>query len=128
MLNKFAIIFGLACGSCLLLYWGGEAPAWLLKLECVAVALTALGWGYALFSPAFPWLRHDSVRGVALVYAGVACMFIPLNFIASAFLLGCGIRLTMKSVVTVVVRVTNVSLSRPNGEMVIREEAGISRR
>jgi hypothetical protein len=128
MLNKFATIVGLAIGSFLLLYWGGEAPAWLLKLECVAVGLTALGWGYALFSPAFPWLRHDSVRGVALVYAGVACMFIPLNFIASAFLLGAGIRLTMRSAVTVAVKVTNVSLNRPSGDIVLREEGGITRR
>jgi hypothetical protein len=101
MLNKMAVILGLLAGTSLLLYWGGEAPSWLLKLECVAVGLTSLGWGYASFSPEFAWLRHDSVKGVALVYAGVACMFIPLNFIASAFLLGCGIRLVMKSAVHV---------------------------
>jgi hypothetical protein len=127
-MTKVATIVGLAGGSALLLIWGGEAPPWLLKLEVVVVALTALGWGYTAFSPSFPWLREDAVRGVAMVYAGVACMFIPLNFIASAFLLGCGIRLIMKSAVHVSARVMNISINRSSGDIVLRESGKVATR
>jgi len=46
------------------------------EARMLAVGLTALGWDTRCSAPPFPWLRHDSVKGVALVYAGVlACSF-----------------------------------------------------
>ena len=47
MKNKIAAIVGLLAGCSLLLYWGGEAPPWLLKLECLAVMAGALFFGFS---------------------------------------------------------------------------------
>jgi hypothetical protein len=120
MKHKIVAIIGLLAGCALLLYWGGEAPAWLLRLEVLTVTIVALAYGYTAFNPALPgWLRHDSVKGVALVYLGVGAMFVPLNFLASAFLIGCGARLVMKSAAPVL----GVWGGRPLGstrEIVIR--------
>jgi hypothetical protein len=128
-MNKLAAIIGLLAGCSLLLYWGGEAPPWLLKLEILAVSCAALAFGFTAYSPVAPeWMRHDSVRGVALVYLGVGAMFVPLNFLASAFLIGTGARLVMQSTITVTARVTGVSIGRSTGDIVLRRSGDIAPR
>jgi hypothetical protein len=129
MMNKIAAIFGLACGTSLLLYWGGEAPRWLLMVECAAVMVGALLFGFTSYSPSAPdWLRHEAVRGVALVYLGVGAVFMPTNLLMSAFLIGCGCRLVMKSAVQVSARVMNVSIDHSRGDIVLRETGNVATR
>ena len=126
-MNKLAAIAGLLAGTSLLLYCGGEAPRWLLMIECIAVMVGALLFGFTSYSPSAPdWLRHDAVRGVALVYLGVGAMFMPTNLLMTAFLIGCGCKLVMKETVRVT-QTIRVALSRKT-EIVLREEGGISRR
>lgn len=128
-MNKLAAILGLLAGTSLLLYWGGEAPRWLLMIECAAVMMGALLFGFTSYNPSAPeWLRHEAVRGVGLVYLGVGAMFIDPRFFISAFLIGCGCRLVTKSVVTVTARVMNVPLEHKGVDIIIRQEAGVSRR
>ena len=128
-MNKIATIAGLAGGTSLLLYWGGEAPAWLLKLECVAVMAAALAFGFTSYSPTAPeWLRHDAVRGVALVYLGVGAVFVPTSLLLSAFLIGCGCRLVMKSAVHISARVLNVPIEHARGGIVLRETGKVATR
>ncbi len=124
-MNKLMTVIGLVTGTLVLVIAGSDLPALLLKLECMAVALSALAYGYTAFSPSLPWMRQDSVRGVALVYAGVACMFIPLNFLASAFLLGCGIRLVTRSAIAPIAsRVVGTPFERQGGDIVVLRESG----
>ena len=126
-MNKIATIVGLLAGCVLLLYWGGEAPPWLLKLECVAVMAAALFFGYSAYSPSAPdWLRHDAVRGVALVYLGVGAMFIDPRVLISAFLIGSGCKLVMKSAAPVVTVRGGTPLGR-TGELVIREASPLEK-
>lgn len=47
-MNKLATILGLVAATSLLLYWGGEAPPWLLKLEVLVVSFSALAFGFTL--------------------------------------------------------------------------------
>lgn len=128
-MNKLATILGLLAGTSLLLIWGGEAPGWLLKLECLAVMLAALAFGFTQYNMHMPqWLRDDSVRGVTLVYLGVGVMFVPLNFLASAFLIGQGARLVMKSASAITARVVGPSIGRGKGEIVIRGSNAMEKR
>ena len=125
MLKKLMTLIGLFAGTLVLVVAGSDLPAWLLKLECTAVALSALAYGYTAFSPSHPWMKQDSIRGVAMVYAGVAAMFIPLNFLASAFLLGCGIRLVTRSAIApIAARFSGPSVSRQSGDIVVLRESG----
>ena len=106
MSNKVAAIVGLVAGIALLLYWGGEAPPWLLKLECLVVLLAALAFGFTANSPKAPeWLRHDAVRGLALIYLGIGAAFVPANLLLASFLIGSGCKLVSRSGVQVIVRV-----------------------
>jgi hypothetical protein len=125
MLKKLMAVIGLLAGSSILLVAGTDLPAWLLKIECMAVALSALAYGYTAFSPSLPWLKHDSVRGVAMIYAGCAAMFIPLNFLVSAFLLGAGIRMVTRSAITpITARFTGNPVTRQGGDIVVLRESG----
>ena len=127
-MNKLAILIGLLAGTSLLLYWGGEAPGWLLKLECLGVMAAALAFGFSHRNIRLPqWMHDDAVRGVALVYLGVGAMFVPLNFLASAFLIGHGARLVMKSAQPITARVVGTPICHGTGEIVIRPEGGVSR-
>jgi hypothetical protein len=126
-MNKIATIFGLLAGIGLLLYWGGEAPLWLLRLECLAVMAAALAFGFTSYNPALPgWLRDDAVKGVALVYLGVGAVFTDIRLLISAFLIGSGCRLVMKSAVPLI-RVVSCKPLNHTGEITIREGGGVSR-
>ena len=73
MKNKIAAIVGLLAGCSLLLYWGGEAPPWLLKLECLAVMAGALFFGFSTRSASAPGLvppRCGQGRGPGLSRRG----------------------------------------------------------
>ena len=129
MSNKIAVIVGLVAGSGLLLYWGGDAPPWLLKLECLGVLLAALGMGFCVGSPKAPeWMQHDAVRGVALVYLGIGAAFVPSSLLLSAFLIGSGCKLVSRSGVQVIVRVVGEPMARRSTEIRLRPENEISRR
>ncbi len=128
MSNKIAAIVGLVAGSGLLLYWGGEAPPWLLKLECLVVLVAALAFGFTANNVSVPaWLTHDAVRGVALVYLGIGAAFVPASLLLSAFLIGSGCKLVSRSGVQVIVRVAGEPMARHSGEIVTRPRDEISR-
>ncbi len=129
MTSKIAVIVGLLAGCSLLLYWGGEAPAWLLKLECACVMAAALFFGLSLYSPTAPaWLRSDAVRGVACVYCGVGAMFTDPRVLISAFLIGTGCKILMRSAVETKARVTGGTLSTGSKDIILKPEGGITRR
>ena len=127
-MSKLATIVGLLAGTSLLLYWGGEAPGWLLKLECLAVMAASIAFGFTSITLDAPeWTRHDAVRGVLLVYLGVGAVFVPANLLLGAFLIGSGGKLVMRSAAPLArLRPTN-----PLGckhDLVIKPEGGIRRR
>jgi hypothetical protein len=125
---KLACIVGLSLG--VLLLCGGEPPAWLMKLEVLLFSMAALLYGYASIDVT-SWFWSKPVRGMLCIYLGVGAMFIPPQFVVSAFFIGCGTRMVMGSFTTVVAHASksfNTSLHRPGGDLVIREEGGITRR
>ena len=132
MMNRLAVIVGLVAASALLLYWGGEAPVWLLTLQLAAVMAAALFLGFTTYSLSAPdWTRHDAVKGVLLVYLGIGVMLTDPRFLISAFLIGCGCKMLMRSATETTARVVG---GRPLGtmpggsvELVIKQEGGISR-
>jgi hypothetical protein len=89
----------------------------------------ALAFGFTTYSPSVPeWLRHDAVKGVALVYLGVGAVFVPASLLLSAFLIGCGCRLVMKSAVHVSARIMNISIDHSKGDIVLRETGTVATR
>lgn len=91
MRTSLAIVAGFTIPA--LLMGAGNSPA-LQKLQVAAFALAALGYGFGSVSPRVPgWMRHQAVRGVACVYLGCGALFLPPQFIVSAFFIGCGVRM-----------------------------------
>ena len=124
---KWACLPILAIGTVLLLCWGGNPPAFLLKLEVLAVCLMAMLHGFAGFNPKVPWwINARPVQGVACIYMGVAAMFIPLNFLASGWLLGHGIKLVMGSFPAAFE--LRPSLRRKPGDIVLRQNGKVATR
>ena len=127
-MKKLATMFALLAGTALLLYWGGEPPRWLLKLECAGVMLAALAYGFTHRNLHLPdWTRDDSLRGVALVYLGVGAMFVELNFLVSAFCIGAGAKLVTRSATVLTARVINPALGETKTEIVHHQGGGIRR-
>ncbi len=126
-MNKFFTILGLLAGTSLLLYWGGEAPDWLLKAECLLLMGAALVIGFTARNPAMPdWMRNDSVLGVALVYIGVGLAFVPANLILSSACIGAGLRLVTRSAIEPIrARFTGTSIVRTGSDIVLRESGHI---
>jgi hypothetical protein len=126
MSSKFCAMAGLALGALLLVWWGATAPLWLRMIECVGVMGAALIFGFTAYSPSAPeWTRDDAVRGVALVYGGVGVVFIDLSLIASAFLIGSGLRLVCKSASRITARVVSgTGLNHQSGEIVVIKQSG----
>ena len=87
----------------------------------------ALFFGYSAYSPSAPdWLRHDAVRGVALVYLGVGAMFVDPRVLISALLIGSGCKLVMKSAAPVVTVWGGKPLGH-TGDLVIREASPLEK-
>jgi hypothetical protein len=75
--------------------WGGETPGWLLRAEVALFSAAALAYGFTLSLPALaPWAWSRPIRGTAYIVLGVFSIFIPVQFVVSAFLIGVGTRLT----------------------------------
>jgi hypothetical protein len=84
----------LALGAALVLAYGSRTPYWLMVVSALLCGALALLCGFTpLLSRALPWLRLREVRGAFLVVCGVAAMFVPPQFVASAAILFLGIRL-----------------------------------
>lgn len=89
-----AAVAALAFGCVMIAFHGFTPPDWLLRGEVAIFSGIALVGGFTAFVPAvMPWMRLRPVRGAALVIAGVAAVYVPAQFIASAVLLTLGIRL-----------------------------------
>jgi hypothetical protein len=90
-LSLGTVVFGLFAA----VLWGGEPPAWLLRAEVALFSAAALAYGFTASLPAFaPWAWSRPVRGAACIILGVGAIFVPVQFVVSAFLLGVGTRLT----------------------------------
>lgn len=100
-------LFIIACALCvaalgggcfLVVFTGGELPGWLLRAELAAFCSVALVYGFFASLPTLtPWLWSRPIRGAALVCLGVAAIFVPLEFVLAALLIGVGTRLTWAS-------------------------------
>lgn len=90
-------LLALVAGLMLVLAYGFTPPPWLLTAELAIGSTLALLVGFSACWPACralrPWLRLRPVKGAALVVAGVAAMYVPPQFIASAVFLALGVRL-----------------------------------
>lgn len=96
MIAKLGALAGLLAGLSLILMGGGEAPRWLQCLQVAFFCAAALLYGFTAFSPSAPaWLSSRPVVGVAMLYMGVAVMFVPANIVTSAFFIGTGTRLVL---------------------------------
>lgn len=128
-MSKLATILVLLAGTALLLYWGGEAPRWVLKLECAGVMLAALAYGFTRHNLRLPeWTRDDALRGVALVYLGIGAMFVELNILAAAFLIGSGVKLVTRSANALTARVITPAIGGIRTEILHLKGGGIRRR
>lgn len=98
VLSAACCVASLSCGGLLLAAFGPELPSWLMALALALCSGLALACGFGLYNPKVPdWLRQRPVLGAICVAIGVGAMFIPVNFVVSAFLLGCGTRLVWVS-------------------------------
>jgi hypothetical protein len=90
-------VLALVGGGMLVLAYGFTPPPWLLVAELAAGSALALLVGFTACIPTFralrPWLRLRPVQGAALVVVGVAAIYLPPQFIASAAFLALGIKL-----------------------------------
>jgi hypothetical protein len=78
--------------------WRFDPPAWVLTTEIAVFSILAMAYGFSLLKPhKVPWLWLRPVRGTVAVVAGVVAMFVPLQFLVSAFLIGIGIRMVWAS-------------------------------
>ena len=74
-MKKACSISGLLAATTLIV-WKGQPTGLLLNLECLALMLSALAFGFCARNPRMPdWLRSDAVVGIALVYIGAGCGF-----------------------------------------------------
>ena len=81
-------------------FWGGELPAGVLRLTLALLSATALAYGYGFTAslPAIsPLLWCRPVRGAVCVWLGVLAIYIPIQFVISALLIGIGTRLVWVS-------------------------------
>jgi hypothetical protein len=81
---------------------GGEPPAWLLRTELGLLCGGALVYGYgftaSLVLPVAPWLWSSrAIRGAVFVCLGVGAVFVPVQFVIAAFLIGVGARMVTAS-------------------------------
>jgi hypothetical protein len=95
----YAVSCGIAAaalvgGGGLVVAYGFSPPPWLLTAELAILSVIALVGGFTACLPAvLPWLRLRPVRGAMLICLGVAAVYLPPQFIASAVLLGMGVKL-----------------------------------
>jgi hypothetical protein len=124
MKTKLICLFGLMAGLCAVLL--GNLPDFLLRLEVAAVCFLACLHGFAGFNPRVPaWVNSRPIQGIACIYMGCAAMFIPLNFLASGWLLGRGIQMVMDSFPkTVVSHKPSMTLGQSSGEIVVIKQSG----
>jgi hypothetical protein len=81
-------------GGGLVVAYGFSPPPWLLTAELAILSAVALVGGFTACLPALvPWLRLRPVRGAMLICLGVAAVYLPPQFIASAVFLGLGVKL-----------------------------------
>jgi hypothetical protein len=100
MLVACCVVSVLVVGSGIaaVVWTGGDMPGWLLAAELSLVMGLALLVGFAAAIPALaPYLRLRSVRGAGLVCVGVAAVFLPLQLIIAAGLIGAGTKLVWGS-------------------------------
>jgi hypothetical protein len=84
----------LAGGVFLVLAYGFSPPPWLLTAELAILSALALACGFTARLPALlPRLRLRPVRGAMLICLGVAAVYLPPQFIASAVFLSLGVKL-----------------------------------
>ena len=86
-----------AIGIAATLRWGADLPGWLLTCTLSLSMLLAMAYGFTSALPRFDWLKSKPVRGAALVWLGVAAIFVPLSFVIAAFLIGYGTRLVWET-------------------------------
>jgi hypothetical protein len=95
-------LFTVACAVCvaalgggcfLAVFWGGAVPDWLLRAELAALCSVALVYGFTASLPTLaPLLWSRPVQGATLVVLGVAAIFVPVQWVAAALLIGIGTR------------------------------------
>jgi hypothetical protein len=84
----------LAGGGVLVVAFGFSPPPWLLTAELAILSAVALACGFTACIPAvLPWLRLRPIRGAMLICLGVAAVYLPPQFIASAVFLSLGVKL-----------------------------------
>lgn len=84
-------------GLMLVVTYGLAPPPWLLRAEVATLSLLALVGGFSAALPSLrslaTLLRLRAVKGAVLCVFGVASVYLPMQFIASAVFLYLGIRL-----------------------------------
>lgn len=126
MKTKLAALAALGVGLTMLFL---TVPDFLLKLEIAGGSALALAYGYSAWSPRAPaWLLCQPVRGMICIYAGCACVFIPVQFLISALLLGVGTRLVMTSFTPPGPPPPSAPLARKPGDIVLRQSSRVATR
>jgi hypothetical protein len=93
LISGIASVSALVSGALMLALFGPELPPWLIALTLAAISGLALAVGFGLWHPRLPaWASLPPVRGALCIVVGVGAMFVPANFIVSAFFLGLGTR------------------------------------
>ena len=88
-----ASALALALGGLGLYAWGMDPPGWLVRAQAASFSTLALAYGFSsLRFRLAPWTGLRSIRGATCVVTGVAVMYIPPQFLLSAYLMGAGIR------------------------------------
>ncbi|WP_422929663.1 hypothetical protein [Singulisphaera sp. PoT] len=97
-LSCLVSVLSLAAGSLCLWLWGVGPPGWLIRGQVALFSALALAYGFSSLQPSIPrWIWLRPIRGTLFVVCGIAAMYIPIQFLVSAYLMGAGIRLIWAS-------------------------------
>jgi hypothetical protein len=118
-------------GCILLLFTAALAtfglPYWVLKGEFLTVMTAAAVYGFSAFRIRLPrWCICQEFRGVTMVALGAVAMWIPSQYLISAWLVGTGAKLVMggfteSTPATVIRQAPGDIVLRPSGQVVTRD-------
>jgi hypothetical protein len=93
------LILAAAVVLLLLLALAGPPPPWLLAVELALFTLGALVHGFTGHTVRVPaWVMSTPFRGVVFIALGLMVVYVPIQFVLSAYLLGSGARMLWLSV------------------------------
>ncbi len=100
-------------------------PHWLLRFEVLTVMTTAAVYSVTAFRVKVPaWVMCQEFRGVVMVGCGCLALFIPVQYLLSAWLVGSGARLVMTGFAPIGTT-PHTAIRQAPGDLVLRKNGQV---